>query len=286
MSNSQNDKVLDKKSRERLDKLIEQWNGSSGLSLNTFTTQDLRLLLEHFPPLHQLIREIVSAPAVMASVMPTQKAAALNPPHLPEVQAVQLAAEHALTQAKLKKAEAECVALGNDLKECSATVQGLRHDKEALQEELRICRLKLQQTPSTPVELTFLRANPELAQRLDLADLAADDRQALIQVVAVLAQRDSLERLWIVLKECCETDRRAANDAERELLSSALGWYNHNWRTRPYRLNNVAARSPYNFEQHQRSQHTVSGEKIHETLLPGIADGTGKILCKTLVSTF
>jgi hypothetical protein len=53
--------------------------------------------------------------------------------------------------------------------------------------------------------------------------------------VAVLAQRDNLERLP-ALKDRCEAENRPAHTAERALLAAALSWYNHNWRSKPYQL--------------------------------------------------
>ena len=125
-----------------------------------------------------------------------------------------------------------------------------------------------------------------MAQAVGVAFFPSDSPAAIIHVVGGGPQRDNLERLWATLKDRCETLNRPANAAECALLQAALHWHNHNWRTRPYRLLEAAARAPYDFEQHLRSRHSSSGERIKAQHLPGIADGSGKLLCKALVSTY
>jgi hypothetical protein len=120
---------------------------------------------------------------------------------------------------------------------------------------------------------------------MDLADLPADNTQALIQTVAVLAQFDNLKRLWEALKDRCEAGKRAVTDHEHTLLQAALAWHNHNWRSLPLRLIDVAAASRYDYETQLRSRHVTKGETVAAMYLPGIADGSGKTLCKALVQT-
>ena len=134
-----------------------------------------------------------------------------------------------------------------------------------------------------PPALDLLRDDPELAQAIGLAGLPDDDTQALIQTVAVLSQLDNLQRLWDALKERCEAGNRPASASELALLESALAWHNHNWLTRPYRLIEATPSSAYDFSRHLPSRHTPKGETVAALHLPGIADGSGKPLCKALV---
>ena len=54
---------LDKKSRERLEKLESQWSEScDAMFLKELKLPDLKLLLEHFTPLQDLIRALVATP--------------------------------------------------------------------------------------------------------------------------------------------------------------------------------------------------------------------------------
>lgn len=152
------------------------------------------------------------------------------------------------------------------------------------QAELQFERERASAFPPSP-EVDMLRQDAELAQRLDIAPLPDDAQQALIRTVAVLSQRDNLRRLWTVLHERCNAERRSASAAEATLLASALAWHNHNWKTRPYSLLEVAPGSSYDYDRHQRSQHTPAGERIQAQLLPGIVEGSGSVFCKPLVRT-
>lgn len=205
-----------------------------------------------------------------------------------------------------------------DLKTCTARVQELHTDNQQLQQERDWLDEQLQQSrkeadkqrkaaqqaqkkldncqaelefersrPSAPPspEVDILRRDTELAQRLDISPLPDDPQQALIRTVAVLSQRSNLERLWQALRERCNTQQRAAQSDELALLTSALAWHNHNWHARPYSLLEVAPGSRYDYESHQRCQHTATGEQIQAQLLPGLADGSGAPLCKPLVRT-
>lgn len=210
------------------------------------------------------------------------------------------------TRSQYAQLQQQCHDAAQQLTQCTARAQQLLQDKETLAQQLQTLeqqsqqlRQQLQQTQhqlhdsrqqlaqrrTAPAALTLLRADRALAQKMELDELPDDDTQALIHTVAVLAQRDNLERLWNTLKDRCEADRRPASADERALLQAALGWYNHNWRTRPYRLNEAAPSSGFDFNQHQRSQHTPSGETLTALLLPGLHDGSGKALRKALVST-
>ena len=161
----------------------------------------------------------------------------------------------------------------------------LKKELQQAQKELHASQAELARTGNAPMELALLREDTALAQALGLSPLPTDNTQALVQTVAVLAQRDNLERLWSTLKERCETDRRPASASESALLGAALAWHNHNWRTRPYLLIEAAPGMAYDYERHVRSCHTHTGETVAAQHLPGIADGSGTLLCKALVGT-
>lgn len=292
---------LDKDSRKRLEKIQMEWAKTpESFMLEKLTFPDLRLLLEHYSPLQDLIRAIAGTAQGGSPV-----AAALQTSDLREQLQETVAEAQAATAAQAESAaEAEdlrqkCQAFQHDLNQCSAATQKLLQEKASTQEALRQLEKKLQQAQkeltatctelarsgAIPAELKLLQLDTELARRLELADLPPDATQALIRVVAVLAQRDNLERLWAVLKERCEAENRTTHAEERALLAAALSWYNHNWRNKPYQLVEVAPGMAYDFERHLRSQHTTGGEKISELRLPGIADGSGRLSCKALVST-
>lgn len=344
-SNSRIPEKLEKDSRKRLEKLASHWTESpGGFSLSSdLTLPDLRLLLEHFEPLQELLRQI-AAPAQHTATTAEDKSSAapqsatLQAMEQLQTQLQQAQAELRQVQTELRQAQAElqqtevelqqaqaelhqaqtglqqtrsefnhlasqCQAAQHDLAASNAAGQKLQQDKEKLQQDNKTlkqtCKQLEKQWQQTqeqlsacqamqklvPPELALLRSEQDLAQRLDLSDLPSDDTQALIQTVAVLAQRENLERLWSALKDRCETENRSASAPERALLQAALAWHNHNWRTRPYRLMEVTPPSAYHFENHLRSRQTPTGETVAALDLPGIADSSGKPLCKTLVRT-
>jgi len=292
---------LDKEDRKRLEKLQSQWaDAASKFCLEKLTLPDLRLLLEHFAPLQELIRELAATPTDRLAATPAQLPA--DPPaglgssegqrHASSPDSSRLQAEHATLQA-------QCRTLQQDLAQCTATSTKLLHDARAsenarqlLEKQLRqaqadldACRKESARACKPPTELGWLRSDAALAQQLGLGDLPADDTRALIQIVAVLAQPDNLERLWEALKARCDEQDRPASEAELALLQAALAWCNHNWRSRPYRWVDAKPGAAYDFDQHLRGRHTTSGETIAAQRLPGLADGQGKLLRKPLVAT-
>lgn len=293
--------ALDKSSRKRLEKIQVEWDKSpEAFMQERLSLPDLRLLLGHHAPLQDLIRAIVVTAQGGSPQEAAQQAADLRPQIEDEqCQAQNVIDEHEAAAAESEHLREQCQALQQDLKQCSATTQKLLQEKNTAQQALNQLEKHLQQTQmelsaaraelacagSAPAELEWLRRDTELARRLELTDLPSDATQALIRVVAVLAQRDNLERLWLVLKERCEAENRAVDPKERALLAAALTWYNHNWCSKPYQLLEEAPGTPYDFERHLRSQHASSGERISELRLPGIADGRGRLSCKALVST-
>ena len=307
-------KELDKDSHKRLGKLADEWDKTpGGFSLSSnFSPADLRLLLEHYAPLQELIRRIVgtelpTTPSIQHSAAGIEQATPLTLPAQDDTQALQEArqaltsTQAELAQAKQAQAEQEQQSAQKltkataDLNACNAETIKLRKKEDSYKQEIKALKdeckqlqdeltIALSHTSATP-ELSFLRNDPQLAQSMGLDDLPADDTQALIQAVAVLAQLDNLKRLWEVLKDRCETEKRPASTDENALLQAALAWHNHNWRSLPYRLINPASASRYDYETQLRSRHVTKGETVAATHLPGIADGNGKALCKALVQT-
>ncbi len=293
---------LDKDSRKRLEKMEVEWDKPTTASwLVELKLPDLRLLLEHHQPLQDLIRAI-AATGLGSSPLAAAQANSDLQTQLQEstLTAQDASAAQAESESKLLKLREQCKGLQADLAQCSAATQQLLQDKKTTQtalsqtekqlqqahKELNAARAALARHGAAPAELQLLQHDAELARRLELADLPEDTTQALIRVVAVLAQRENMERLWTVLKERCEAENRTAHPEERALLAAALSWYNHNWRNKPYKLLEVPSGTSYDFERHLRSQHTTGGEKIRELRLPGIADGSGRVMnCKPLVST-
>ncbi|WP_022653882.1 hypothetical protein [Aquaspirillum serpens] len=256
---SKNKIGLDKKDQTRLTELTDSWNDAvpAWACDKEMTAADLRLLLENFAPLQNLIRSLV-AEAVDGH---TQTYTA---PHLPET--------HAQT--------------GNsDLaqqREHQYAQQQWAQDRQKLQNELQQCKDKLdecqeqlQRANSVPAELAFLRRDRALAKALGLTDLPDDDTQALIRMVAVLSSPDDVSRLWSALKDRCEADNRPIDAEERALLHAAVTWLNHNWPNLPYQLIDVAANTPFLFDNHIRFKHTPTGETVAQMYLPTFADSKG-----------
>lgn len=191
-----------------------------------------------------------------------------------------LTAKHQQQEAQLTKSLTTANA---QLEQADKKLQEQQKKSNQLSQQLTEMQAQLHKN-QLPAELVFLRNEPELMQSLGLA-LPESDQQALIAMVAVLAQKDNLERLWDNLKDRCEKEKRPATSEENNLLSAALAWYNHNWKTRPFQLLNPATLSSYDFEKQQKTKHQTDGETVSQVWLTGIADGAGKPVRKTLVLT-
>jgi len=293
MGEHNTNRLLSKERRKRLDSLEKSWEAPEKLK-RTFGAADLRLLLEHYRPLRELIRSI----SMDSSVSPKSPVSNAYEHQTAEASTT-IQADLGETQQELTYLRQHCNSLEQEIALCKSRAekltqqnatqqqanQQLEHQLRQLRVELAASKEQLAQATRCPPELATLREDAWLAQQLGLAELPADNLQALVQIVAVLAQLDNLERLWNALKERCEAENRAVNPAERALLGQALGWYNHNWHSKPYRLIEATAGAPYDYEQHSRSKHFSSGETISELRLPGFADGSGRPRCKALVIT-
>lgn len=290
---------LDKDSKKRLKKLEKDWDHVDLLN-EKLTAFDLRLLLENFQPLRELVRSIGAAELQTEHSVKSESAT---------TKALPMTEMSSEDSEELKKALLDLADLKresnqtqNELTQCTSKVRELLKEKDTYKQQLKDLRaeykqllIQLQQTQADLTEaqtrcsaepaLAFLRSDLALAQTMDLANLPTDDTQALIQIVAVLAQFDNLKRLWEALKDRCEADKRAVTDNEHALLKATLAWYNHNWRSLPLSLSEVDVGSRYDYETHLRSRHATKGEAVAVMYLPGIADGNGKPLCKPLVQT-
>ena len=285
MSSERKRDDLDKDARKRFDRLVQDWGkdpGSQWWSEKLFPS-DLRLLLEHFLPLRELIQEIASSSRCEEEVHALSDEnvdpdANNSTTDLPDNVLIELDEKQSQFDKQTKKLE-ECYAIIENL---NKEIQELQNDKRILEEKLATQRAK---EANTLPELDVLRSDRDLAIAVGLEELPKEMNLAIVKVVAVLAQHDNLIRLWTVLKDRCETGSRAASQKENQLLKGGLAWYNHNWPNRPFKLCEAEPGVPYDFKQHLRSRNTPNGEVISEFLLPGINDGGGKPICKVLVRT-
>lgn len=289
----------------RLEELAKQWElEATPTYFDKFTAGDLQLMLQHFQPLQQLIQAIAQGQAISSPVSAEQdetsqqlqeqaekdkeklkQAAETIQSQTEHLEALQqklssLTAEHQQQEAQLTKS----LTTANDqLEQAEKKLQEQQNKSSQLSQQLAEIQAQLHEN-QLPAELVFLRNEPELMQSLGLV-LPENDQQALIAMVAVLAQKDNLERLWDNLKDRCEKEKRPATSEENNLLTAALAWYNHNWKTRPFQLLKPATPSSYDFEKQQKTKHQTDGETVSQVWLTGIADGAGKPLRKTLVLT-
>lgn len=278
------DSAVNPANNKRLQELIPEWDKASDpWRLKELTLVDLRLLLQHHKPLQELIRAIAASSADQVVNKVVQQTDVHRSFPCADEQAKAAHQIKALEQ-KLAASEAIKLRLSDDKKTLETSASSLQTEIAHLKQQLAAVH-KLANSKQAPTELVFLRQDTELAQQLGLANLPKDDTAALIQMVAVLSQRDNLEKLWQVLKDRCESLARKASNEESGLLHAALSWYNHNWQSRPYQLISPAERSNYDYERQLRSRHTSSGETVVEVRLSGIADGSNKPLSKALVTT-
>lgn len=314
---SKNKIDLDKNSQKRLKDLTESWHEPipSWSFDKNLKAADLRLLLENFVPLQNLIRALVAE--TVGGHAPITTA-----PHLAETQAHHddngdLAAQLDAALLAQEKAENEIRDLKKDLNDCNKAVESLikaRDEQKALAESLRReheqakqhwaqdrqklerelwqckdelneCQEQLQRNGRAPFELEFLRKDSALADVLGLAHLPDDNIAALTRVVAVLSSEDGVKSVLSALKDRCEAENRAINANERGLLVASVAWLNHNWPSHPYQLVDVPAQSDYQFDTQQRFKHSPTGDRVIERILLGLADSAGKVICKPLVRT-
>lgn len=281
---------LGKDARKRLEKLREEWDKEAGSYLLTeLKAPDLRLLLEYSKPLHDLIRQI--AATAPGQTVPSAAAQDALESARDEAEAAQSEAEEQCRalQAQFATSQRDAAVLRQQLAEAQQRSRAVEQELRSAQRQLASLEQELarqrQQQGAQPPALALLRQDSTLAQRLDLADLPADASAALIRVVAVLAQMNSIERLWDALKENCERDRRPASAEETALLQNALDWHNHNWSRRPYALHRPRTGDSFDYSKEQRAAASPSGDTLSAVWLPGIVAGSGNVQKKALVAT-
>jgi hypothetical protein len=280
--------ALTDKEQKRLDKLAKSWDDEPGsFTHEKLTPPDLRLLLEHFPPLQALIRALAapddSAARTADNLYPTPALSAANWKVL-ESELHDLKTQLAETEASWRQSQAEAQRLKQTLSAAQAELQQIKAENTRLAHERDQAIRQLAALAPHPL-LTIIQQLPDLAEAFALIPPAnANPQEALIRAVAILSQLETIERLWDRLKDRCNRDRRRARNEELKLLTTALAWHNLNWQ-RPYQLQTPLQGSLYDYDSQQRCTATASGERIQDVWLPGIADPNGKLLRKALVAT-
>lgn len=288
---------LSSKQQKRLDELAKDWEAECKGIFSGFSLSDLHLLLQHFAPLQQLIRQLaVSEDPVQTDVRQpvstaygdetlslAQEAASVNPDQRDELAALLQQERDLRTQLENKLSDATSH-LSHSQQQCQRleqTLQQLQQQQQRHHAELDALR----QSGQSPV-VTLLCQDVSLATDLGLDGMGADGSADLVRCVAVLSQLDTIRQLWDLLKARCEQQLRPARDGELALLGSALAWHNHNWRQKPYQLYQPALASGFDFNKAQRALGTPpSGESLRGVWLPGISDHAGRMQKKALVVT-
>ena len=294
---------LSGKQQKRLDELAKDWETECKGIFSGFSLSDLHLLLQHFAPLQQLIRQLaVSKDPVQTDVRQpvstaygdetlslAQEAASVNPDQRDELAALLQQERDLRTQLENKLSDATSH-LSHSQQQCQRleqTLQQLQQQQQQQQQQQRHhAELDaLRQAGQSPV-VTLLCQDVSLATDLGLDGMGADGSADLVRCVAVLSQLDTIRQLWDLLKARCEQQLRPATDGELALLGSALAWHNHNWRQKPYQLYQPALASGFDFNKAQRALGTPpSGESLRGVWLPGISDHAGRLQKKALVVT-
>lgn len=290
---------LSGKQQKRLDELAKDWEAECKGIFSGFSLSDLHLLLQHFAPLQQLIRQLaVSEDPVQTDVRQpvstaygdetlslAQEAASVNPDQRDELAALLQQERDLRTQLENKLSDATSH-LSHSQQQCQRLEQTLQQLQQQQQQQRHHAELDaLRQAGQSPV-VTLLCQDVSLATDLGLDGMGADGSADLVRCVAVLSQLDTIRQLWDLLKARCEQQLRPATDGELALLGSALAWHNHNWRQKPYQLYQPALASGFDFNKAQRALGTPpSGESLRGVWLPGISDHAGRLQKKALVVT-
>ena len=292
---------LSGKQQKRLDELAKDWEAECKGIFSGFSLSDLHLLLQHFAPLQQLIRQLaVSEDPVQTDVRQpvstaygdetlslAQEAASVNPDQRDELAALLQQERDLRTQLENKLSDATSH-LSHSQQQCQRleqTLQQLQQQQQQQQQRHHAELDALRQSGQSPV-VTLLCQDVSLATDLGLDGMGGDGSADLVRCVAVLSQLDTIRQLWDLLKARCEQQLRPASDGELTLLGSALAWHNHNWLQKPYQLYQPALASGFDFNKDQRAVGTPpSGESLRGVWLPGISDHTGRLQKKAQVVT-
>ncbi|MFC4487314.1 hypothetical protein [Tepidiphilus baoligensis] len=297
----------DKKPQNRLDDLRKEWEEMPGNCkwIPWLTAGDLRLLLEHYEPLRELIRNIAtnqegrnerrgaieSGSAIIAM---NQNAAVEEQRAKENWEALQrqmtaLTEENATLRSRIEQNERDLSDKNAQISACQEKLSSYESENRRLEEALkkRDQQLERLQKESKPAELAALRnwlsRNPDAARRLGLQGLG-DAWADLARAVAVLAQWGSIECLHEILTETAK--KHGITDEEGiEILHMALTWYNYNWQKSPFRLERPSPDAAFDYNCQQRILATPTGETITRVLVPAIVDSNGKVICKAVVET-
>lgn len=314
--NSMQKYTLSTKQQKRLDELANDWDvGSNGLSLGLHLS-DLRLLLQHFAPLKQLIHqvamdnenvvptEIKHISTITSGVGEQHSSVASAEQEQDKVDKLtsQLQLESGL-RAQIEMQLGDAVAQLSQLQKDNQQLKSvLQHENTLRLEEQAKCRetesrlQQLQQHYQTELDALqrsvqspvteMLYQDMALANALGLDDMGRDARIDFVRCVAVLSQFDTIKQLWDELKDRCEQQERAVTVNELMLLENALSWHNYNWQQKPYRLYRPTSGASFDFNRQQRAVGSSnSGELLCDIRLPGISDHGGRLQKKALVVT-
>ena len=192
--------------------------------------------------------------------------------------------ENAKLHQKISELEEEREQVAARARQTIETCERERDDaRNALQAESKKLQATAQQLPTE--HLRFVRGDKEVLRLFFPEGLPEDDALAMLGMVAVLAQKSSLERLFDCLSERCKSAQRAVGAPELALLRAALGWFNTQWpEDKRYRLLEVQPGDAFDFNCHTRIG-AQAGEHVKAMLLPGLANGFGEVLKKVQIQT-
>ncbi|WP_370560311.1 hypothetical protein [Edwardsiella tarda] len=305
---------LSSKQQKRLNELAKEWENESKGVFNGISPSDLHLLLQHFTPLRQLIRQLATVGEGNTNVIPVVSTAYNDGRSLTQEFAPAQLVQRDELMSQLQQERGQRAQLENKLRDATSCLSQLQqrcqrleqaleqeqvlHHKaqtelsmatsllQQLQQQRHHAELDaLRQTGRSPV-VTLLSQDVSLTTDLGLDGMGADGNADLVRCVAVLSQLDTIRQLWDLLKIRCEQQFRPATNDELTLLASALAWHNYNWRQKPYQLYQPALASSFDFNKEQRAVgSSPSGESLCGVWLPGISDHAGRLQRKAVVVT-
>mgnify|MGYP001626195657 FL=1 len=300
---------LTSQEKDRLKILEEEWNKEAGQDSTVYLTpSDLKLMLCKFKPLIELLtglrvlskkskdaedQLLGGSESILGAVDGLDKKERL----IQRLESKLLEREAQLSdvqkqmcdlQERFAQNEQERQSLSNELaqtrqryEEVSARVRQLEEDLGRALQEVE----KHKSRSEMPAILDSLNRLPEVLRRMNLLNLPENPIRAIIQVVAVLSQKENLERLWDVCSDEVSRKTGSVRDDCSIVLGEAVTWYNYNWQSKQVALNRVESGAPFDFSQHQRSLSSPQGETVIETVLPGLIASDGKVIKKAIVVT-
>jgi hypothetical protein len=243
------------------------------------------LTAEHIKPaLHDLLEDeqvLQWLRKFLGKILDIAQNTQKNPQENPEYERFKIQSGEYTSQLEALKCEVKNLKIERDVAQSlSVSLQGeftqlkkkLQHIEQALL-EAKAEAGGLRQRSNLPTPYTEVvqhaRNDGELIRRFRLPN-QANDVEWLVQLVAGFSSESGIKRLWEMLKLRCEAQSSPLSAMDRELLESALRWYNINWPDKPCILSDPIPGEIYQFEQHLRPAG-MSGETIQSTWLPGIS---------------